>query len=202
MKKNLAILAIALFSLITTAQAQVPFTPPEIIIYTERQAYRPDDRVAILGLVVDSDFNPAPNITVSVIIFDPENTIVLDIEVTTNQSGIFTAAYEISPNPPEGEYLITAQDLEGEFTPGFRTFIVCSICPTEPQVVIVTTTLPGPTITTTLTTTALTATTITTTIQATAGGLETPSSDLLTIIFIAIVAALFIVVILALRKYA
>jgi hypothetical protein len=202
-KKNLTklIIALTIISMIATAQAQAPFTPPEIIVYTERQAYRHGDTVAILGVVVDSDFNPVPNITVSVIIFNPENTIALDIEATTNQSGIFTAAYNIRADAPEGEYLITAQDLEGEFTPGIRSFIVCSICPTEPQVVIVTTTLPGPTITTTSTTTALTFTTTTATVQTTVTAAETSQNDLLTIVFIILVAALFVVIIIALRKY-
>ncbi|MEM4316215.1 MAG: MG2 domain-containing protein [Nitrososphaerota archaeon] len=192
-------LIIAFLATTYIAEAQVPFTPPEIILYTDRQVYKPGEEVAILGTVVDEEFNPAPDVAVSILVQDSENTIVLDTEATTNQSGVFTASLRLARDAVEGEYLITATTETGDYTPGLRAFLVCSICITEPEVVIVTTTLPGPTITTTQT--ATTTTTTTAIVQTTVTAETTAPSDTLTMVFIAIVAALFIVVVIAIRRY-
>ncbi|MEM3081283.1 MAG: MG2 domain-containing protein [Nitrososphaerota archaeon] len=194
-------LIIAFLATTYIAEAQVPFTPPEIILYTDRQVYKPGEEVVILGTVVDEEFNPAPDVAVSILVQDSENTIVLDTEATTNQSGVFTASLRLARDAVEGEYLITATAEAGEYTPGLRAFLVCGICITEPEVVIVTTTLPGLTITTTLTTTALTTVTSTAIVQTTVTAEGTAPGDTLTMVFIAIVAALFIVVIIAVRRY-
>jgi len=202
LKSKLIVLAsLALLTAVATAYAQAPFIPPEIIVYTDRQAYNPGDKVVIIGYAIGEDFKPVPNTNISLLVFDAENSPAFDTVVTTNQSGIFSVTYTIPGNVTEGEFLIIAEEEVGEFAPGLSTFIVCSLCKTEPKVVVVTTTLPGPTVTTTQTTTALTTITTTTTIQIEGLGGLTSYSDLLTIIFIIIVVALFTIVIVAIRKY-
>lgn len=200
MKEKLVILAtLTLFTATVTANAQAPFIPPEIILFTDRSAYNLGDKVVIIGYAVDIDFKPVPNTNISILIFDPGNTLVFDNVVTTNQSGIFSITYTIPQDVTEGEFLIIAEEEQGEFSPGLSTFKVCSICKTEPKVVVVTTTLTGPTVTTTQITTVLTTIAATTQTVPTDG--MTSYTDLLTIIFIIIVAALFAIVIIAIRKY-
>lgn len=192
---------IAMFTFMVAGLAQIPFLPPEIILYTDRPTYRPGDRVVIIGHAVDEDFNPVPDINVIILIFDTENNPVLDVTASTNQSGMFTITYTIPSNITEGEFLITAEQELGEFSPGLRTFLVCSLCITEPKIAVITTTVPGPTVTTTETKAALSTTTVIVTSQITSVLETAPFTDILMIIFVAIVVALFVVVILAIRKY-
>jgi hypothetical protein len=186
----------------SVAQAQVPFIPPEIILYTDRQSYQGGEQVIILGVVVDEDFKPVPNVEIFITVFDPDNQIIFEADTTTNQTGMFTAALSLNQAAAEGEYLITASDAEGEYSPGSRAFIVCNICPSKPQIVVVTTTLPGPTITTTSTTTVQTTQLRTTTVSTTivTGAATASTSDFLPIVFTAILIALFIFIIFFSRK--
>ncbi|GBC70055.1 hypothetical protein HRbin01_01763 [archaeon HR01] len=201
MKSLLTILTVT-FSMVIFIMpvfAQIPILPPEIILYADRYAYHPGDRVVIIGHAVDEDFNPVPNIEILVLIVDAENNPVLDTVVSTNQSGMFSIAYTIPSNVTEGQFLVTAEESLGEFSPGVFSFLVCSLCVTEPKVVVVTTTTPGPTVTTTQTITSVATTTITT--QATTFVESASYGDILTIVFIAILIALFVVMIIAVRKY-
>lgn len=187
-----------------SAHAQAPFIPPEIILYTDRQTYTEGEDVIILGLVVDENFRPVAGVEVLITVIDPNGQIILDTEATTNQTGIFTAALRLNQGAEEGEYLITADPAEGDFSPGSRSFLVCNKCPSRPQIAVITTTLPGPTVTVTIitqTTTALTTILRTTTVSQTIATEAPPMGDILSIVFIAVLLAIFGFIIVYSRKF-
>ncbi|MCS6769341.1 MAG: MG2 domain-containing protein [Candidatus Caldarchaeum sp.] len=202
MDRKTLYLLLLLLSSSAPAHAQVPFLPPEIIVYTDRQTYNAGEEVVILGIAVNEDFRPVAGVEVFITVLDPNNQIILEAEARTNQSGVFAASLRLNQAADEGEYLITVDDAEGEFTSGSRAFIVCNICPTKPQIVVVTTTLPGPTVTTTriITATVLTTQQRTTTVSTTVVAEAAPMGDVLSIVFIAVLLAIFGFIILYSRK--
>ncbi|MEM0443989.1 MAG: MG2 domain-containing protein [Candidatus Caldarchaeum sp.] len=170
-------------TLLATASAQNPLTPPTLILSTDRQIYRQGEQVIITVEALDDELKPSPNTRIILTVTDPQQQTILDIGLRTNANG--TAAYtmELEANAPEGEYLIEAIDEQNIHRPAAIYFLVCNACKrpeTLKTITLVNTT------TTTLPTT--TTTTLRTTQTTTTTELILTSDLLLSSIFVVIVA--------------
>ncbi|GBC70056.1 hypothetical protein HRbin01_01764 [archaeon HR01] len=100
----------------------------QLYVYTDRTVYTPGSKVLVRVLAVDSDGQPAPGVSVLVLVYSPESAYPDEYEGVTEQDGYLLIELNASV---EGTYMVSAEDLEFAFGRGEATFLVCSNCVTE-----------------------------------------------------------------------
>jgi len=110
---------------------------PQLYVYSDRGVYPPGSSAIFRVLAIGADGGPAAGVSVLATVYDPGSAVVGQFEGVTDGGGWFVFSVVLGV---EGFYMVSVQDVGGEYAGSDVSVLVCSDCPYEVSTTTVTST--------------------------------------------------------------
>jgi len=129
-----AVLAFLVAGLVGSAAMVQGLEGPQLYVYSDLGVYPPGSSAVFRVLAINADGGPAAGVNVLATVYDPGSAEVDQFEGVTDGGGWFVFSVVLET---EGFYMVSVQDVGGEYVGSGVSVLVCSGCPYD----IVTTTV-------------------------------------------------------------